>query len=108
MDLTKQEREVVLFLVVVALVGLGVNFVSKRYSKIRIIGYLNQDIGKINLNQAGQGVLVDVPGIGKVLAGRIIEYRRQHSKFKDIAELRKIKGIGKSKYESIRDYFILD
>ena len=107
-DLTSQERQVVLFLVIVALMGLGVNFISKRCSKIRIIGYVNQDIGKINLNQAGKEALIDVPGIGKVLAERIIEYRKQHSRFKHIAELRKIKGLGKSKYESIRDYFILD
>ena len=107
-NLTKQERQVILFLILVALVGLGINFLTKHCSQIRIVGYVSQDIDKINLNQATKGILVDVPGIGETLAQRILDYRKKKSKFSDIAELKNIKGIGKSKYDVLKDYFIIE
>ena len=97
-----------MFLIVVALVGLGANFITKRFSKIKVIDYVSHDVGKINLNQASLEMLIDIRGIGKILAQRIIDYRQQNGKFNDIVELKKIKGIGKSKYEIIKDYFSID
>ena len=107
-NLTRQERQVVLFLILVALLGLGINFLHKQYSKIKIIGYVSQDLGAINLNQATKEALIDLPGIGKELAQRIIDYRQQNSRFSYIEELQNIKGIGKSKYEALKDYFIIE
>ena len=107
-NLTRQERWVILFLTVVTLFGLGINFLTKHYSRIRIIGYVSQDIGKINLNQADKGILIDVPGIGEKLAQRIIDYRQQYGKFRNITELNNIKGIARSKYEAIKHYFTVD
>ena len=106
--MTRQERQVILFLIAVALLGLGINFLTKHCSKIKVVGYVSQDIGKINLNQADKQTLIDIPGIGKVLAQRIIDYRQQNGRFNHIAELENIKGIGKSKYEAIKDYFIIE
>ena len=103
--ITRQERQVILFLIIVALLGLGINFLTKHCSQIRVIGYVSQDIDKINLNQADREALIDIPGIGKMLAQRIIDYRQQNGGFNDIAELENIKGIGKSKYEAIKEYF---
>ena len=107
MDLTKEERRVVLFLVIVALIGLGINFLTKHYSQIKVIGYVNRDINKVNLNQATKETLIEIPGIGKVLAQRIIEYR-QSKKFKDICELKRVKGIGEYKYGLIKNFFIVE
>jgi len=108
LNLTYQERRVILFIIVVALVGLGINFLSKHYSQIRVVGYVNQELNRINLNQATVGTLIDIPGIGRILAQRIIDYRQHYGEFKDISELKNIKGIGKSKYEIIKDYFIVN
>ena len=108
MNLTRQERQVILFLIVVALLGLGINFLVKHCSSIRVIAYVSRDIGRIGLNQADKETLIDVPGIGKILAQRIIDYRKQNAGFEDIAALKNIKGIGKSKYEAIKDYFIVE
>ena len=108
LNLTKQERQVILFLITVALLGLGINFLTKHFSQIRVIGYVSQDIGKVNLNQANLETLIDIPGIGKVLAQRIIDYRQQNGKFNVIDELNNVKGIGKSKYQAIKDYFIIE
>ena len=108
LNLTKQERQVILFLIIVALIGLGINFLTKHFSQIRVIGYVSQDIGKVNLNQANLETLIDIPGIGKILAQRIIDYRQQNGKFNVIDELNNVKGIGKSKYQAIKDYFIIE
>ncbi|MFH1577614.1 MAG: helix-hairpin-helix domain-containing protein [Candidatus Omnitrophota bacterium] len=107
-NLTRQERQVVLFLIIITLLGLGINFLGKHYSQIKVIGYVNQDIAKVNLNQANKEALIDISGIGEVLAGRIIDYRQVNGKFTDVEELKKIKGIGESKYGAIKDYFIIE
>ena len=59
--------------------------------------------GKININLASQTELTDLPGIGSVLASRIIDYRRQHGDFLRIEDLRNVSGIGEKRYEAIQD-----
>lgn len=109
-NLTRQEKRMILFLISVALLGISIDYFIKRNSCFRVIGYLNQDndIGKINLNQADTIVLQDIPGVGEVLSKRIIEYRSYRGAFKEIEELQKIKGIGKEKFNKIREYFSLE
>ncbi|MGD9015216.1 MAG: helix-hairpin-helix domain-containing protein [Candidatus Omnitrophota bacterium] len=108
LNLTLQEIRIVLFIIMVALIGLGINFLTKHYSQIKVIGYVNQDINRINLNQTNKEALIDVPGIGEKLAQRIIDYRKRNGRFGYIAELKNIKGIGDSKYRAIKDYFTVD
>ena len=59
--------------------------------------------GKININLASQSELTDLPGIGSVLAARIVDYRRQHGNFQRIEDLRNVSGIGEKRYETIQD-----
>ena len=56
---------------------------------------------KLNVNTATTEALQGVPGIGRVLAGRIIAARP----FGSADELGKVKGIGRVKYEQVRPYF---
>lgn len=103
-DLTRQERQVILFLVAVALTGTGLGLLKKINSPLKKIIFFNQDTLKVGLNSASQDLLVGVPGIGKKLAERIIEYRNNQVGFSSIEELKGIKGISESKYEKIKDY----
>jgi competence ComEA-like helix-hairpin-helix protein len=61
----------------------------------------------IDPNLASQEDLETLPGIGPVLARRIIDYRRAHGPYKKIADLRKVSGIGRRKLEKLRPYVII-
>jgi comEA protein len=57
----------------------------------------------LNLNRAGYFDLQTLPGIGPVLAERILAYRDSAGAFESVEELLKVKGIGDKKLAVIRD-----
>lgn len=59
---------------------------------------------KIDLNRAGSWLLEALPGIGKTLSGRIIDYRCRNGPFRNINELTQVKGITSGVLENIKDY----
>lgn len=58
---------------------------------------------KININTATQTELETLPGIGPSTATKIINYRKENGKFNSIEELKKVSGIGDSKYNKIKE-----
>ncbi|NGM15543.1 ComEA family DNA-binding protein [Verrucosispora sp. CWR15] len=59
--------------------------------------------GRVNLNTATSAQLETLPGVGPVLAQRIIEYRDQHGGFRSVGDLRQVTGIGDARYEQLKD-----
>lgn len=57
---------------------------------------------EINVNTAGVEKLAELPGIGPVLADRIIEHREESGDFTSVEELREVSGIGPSKLDQIK------
>jgi len=57
----------------------------------------------VNINTATAAQLETLPGIGPVLAERIVAYRDEHGSFRAVEELTKVKGIGTAKVEAILD-----
>lgn len=55
----------------------------------------------VNINTADADTLTALPGIGRVLAERIVAYRRQNGPFRVIEEITKVEGIGEKKAEAI-------
>jgi len=68
-----------------------------------IVGMPASGDGRININLASQSELTDLPGIGSVLASRIIDYRRLNGNFQRIEDIRNVSGIGEKRYEAIQD-----
>ena len=58
---------------------------------------------KININTAGEDELMKITGIGESTAKKIIEYRNQNGRFKTIEDIKKIPGIGDSKYNNMKE-----
>ena len=58
---------------------------------------------KININTAEIAELEEIPGVGKSTAQKIIEYRKQNGKFKNIEDIKNVSGIGDSKFENMKD-----
>ena len=56
----------------------------------------------VNLNEATVEELATLPGIGEVLAGRIVGYREERGAFSSVEELTKVPGIGEGRLNAIR------
>ncbi|MEU4695002.1 ComEA family DNA-binding protein [Actinoplanes sp. NPDC023714] len=59
--------------------------------------------GLLNLNTAELRDLDELPGVGPVLAQRILDAREQMGGFKAVADLRKVDGIGDARYEQLKE-----
>lgn len=55
----------------------------------------------VNINTADKDTLTALPGIGPVLAERILAYRTQNGPFRAIEEITNVEGIGEKKAEAI-------
>ncbi|ACF44717.1 ComEA family DNA-binding protein [Pelodictyon phaeoclathratiforme] len=65
--------------------------------------------GTIAFNKASSRELQKIPGIGPVMAERLIAFRKtKGGKVQQFQEFLEVKGIGKKKLESLKKYFILD
>lgn len=57
---------------------------------------------RLDLNHASAAELKELPGVGPVLAGRIVSYRNEHGPFKTVDELDQVKGVGPKLLEKLR------
>lgn len=65
-------------------------------------------MARVNVNRAGVDALQQVPGIGPVLAARIVAYRQAHGPFQSVDELTRVQGIGPRSLENMRPYIYVD
>ena len=104
-SLTPQERKVLTLIGILILAGATLKFFNVSFSKPTIESEkLVPSI--ININTASQSQLENLPGIGPVMASRIIDYRSQNGEFKTLEDLEKVKGIGTKKAQAIKAYII--
>lgn len=59
--------------------------------------------GKVDLNAASQQQLETLPGVGPVLAQRIIDHRERVGGFTSVNDLRKVSGIGDARFDQLRE-----
>ena len=58
--------------------------------------------GLLDLNTATASDLDALPGIGPVLAQRIVDWRTEHERFASVDQLREVTGIGEAKYDDLK------
>ena len=59
--------------------------------------------GLVNINTASLAELDTLPGIGSVIAQRIIDYRTKNGPFAKIEDIQKVSGIGPVTYAKLKD-----
>jgi comEA protein len=122
--LTPTERTVILFLAITLAIGAAIRFYEDSVQSNRKFNYTAVDstfalfqkqatsdstrAGTestsriIDINAATKAELSGLPGIGSVLADRIIRYREESGGFEAIEDLRKVKGISQKKFEKLK------
>jgi len=80
--------------------------IGEEYVEVTESGGSKDSSGKIDINTCSKEELLALPGIGEVLADRIIDYREK-SKFKSIEDIMNVSGIGKGRFEDIKDLIIV-
>ncbi len=130
LNLTRQERLVIKFLVIFYLISCVIYFVKNNFlTDIETIQYVNDSIAhdfsqrvevtdslfnnsknikdivnkKVNINKAGIKEFELIKGVGPVTARRIYEYRDKNGQFNNIEELKNIKGIGEKTFIKIKN-----
>lgn len=67
-----------------------------------------EEVFPIKINTADYEHLQKIPGIGPVMAQKIINYRKQYGTIVEIDELLSIDGIGKKTVEILKEYCVVD
>ncbi|MEA3328899.1 MAG: helix-hairpin-helix domain-containing protein [Candidatus Omnitrophota bacterium] len=127
-SLTKPEKGVIVFLAASFILGCGLVYFKKTNTKfcllspagdqeansaiicsVRKNAVVRNDIlsNGVNLNKAGEEELIQLPGIGCILAKRIIDYRKHHGYFTKLDDIKKVTGIGNRKFERIKEHLAL-
>ncbi len=66
------------------------------------------DVGRVDINRGSADDLRRLPGIGPVLAERVIRHRREHGKFGSIHDIQNVKGIGAKRFARLEPYIHVD
>lgn len=117
-NLTRSERTALVILVTALISAAAVFIYNKTRPDIRVVvksfdmdeesprsaiddtATLNE---KININEAGTDELMKLKGVGAILAGRIRDYRAAGGVFAAVEDIKKVKGIGNSLFDKIKD-----
>ena len=67
----------------------------------------SREKGKVNINTADAAHLSLLPGVGEVIAQRIIDYRSEHGNYSSLEDLLFVEGIGEKKLQKILPYISL-
>ena len=78
---------------------------QETFLKIRNKLYIKNPGTKTNINQADAYILMKHPYISKILAYRIVKYRKKYGNFKTIDNLKNIYGINDSLFNKLKYYF---
>ena len=107
--LTRHEKIVILFLVVIFVGGAIFDYVFKKepnlFNKISILEN-KSFIKKIDINKASYEDLLGIPHVGPVMARKVIDYRREYGSFESIEELKAV-GLSSKIFKKVQPYLFV-
>jgi len=106
--LSRNEQRVVQLFVALLILGLPLQQVFDTWPAVRSrISFFDQvDVPRIwDINTITFDELVEIPGVGRTTAERIIRYRTEVGKFQQVEELVNIPGISAKKFQFIVPHF---
>jgi len=87
-----------------ALLKDGQRVLVPTYAQAQATAASNPDSGgPVDINSASQEALENLPGIGPVLAQRIIEYREANGPFATVEDLQQVEGVGAETFEKLKE-----
>jgi competence protein ComEA len=96
---------IILAFILIIIIVLTIGFQRMSYNRMVLqkitVQTEQEEIKKININNADIEELIKLPGIGQIKAKAIMNYREKIGEFKSLEELIKVKGIGKITFEKI-------
>jgi len=135
LSLTTAERRVLQFLLAGFIVGIGVKLTRELVASPTKFDYSASDsvfvalseragsdrstvseadrqepvhTGPVHINSAGKAELMSLPGVGEVMAERIMLDRQDNGIFRTIEDLERVRGIGPKRIEQLRPLVIID
>jgi len=121
LDLTRQEKTILLFLALAFVSGLGLNSYQNAQQRLELEvtpykikaareqadSFIEQQ-RFVNINSFNIDELTRLPGVGEKLAQRIVEYRKLNGPFRRKEQLKQVKGIGEKKFEKFKGLITLE
>ena len=98
--LTRQERQVFIFLIAAVFIGLALSLsLKERWDRLSFFHVLDDPsfYPRIDINRASLAELVSVPGLGERTATLIVERRP----FRSLEGLRALPGMGEGKFRKL-------
>lgn len=123
---TQKEQGVLIFLSLGFVIGLGIQYYQKHWmplpetpsenmavfnppenrETIQLISHLSS--AAVSVNRADSLTLQQIPGVGPVLAKRILDFREKNGRIHSAEDLLKIKGIGEKTLIKISQFIRYD
>jgi competence protein ComEA len=103
-NVTTNRRIVAVALVATLLLGGAASAWAGADGQAKASAARKGSVGPVNVNTASRTELTAVPGIGKTLAQRIVEFREKNGPFRRIEDLMRVKGIGEKSFEKMRSH----
>ncbi|MDD5128865.1 MAG: helix-hairpin-helix domain-containing protein [Candidatus Omnitrophica bacterium] len=108
LNLTPEEKKVILFFLIIAFCGITLNNLAKLNCRVEKLFCPPANLSRIDLNRISLEELINTRCLSVKTAQRIIAYRQEHGNFSSLEELREVKGIGEQRYEILKGIFFVE
>jgi competence protein ComEA len=108
--LNRRDQSVAAFFLAVALLAIGSHWTWQAANRHRLIeiDQVEPDLAEfqVDINSADWPEVALMPGVGEVLAKRIVTDRETNGPFQDHSDLRRVRGIGPKTLDGMRPYLV--